>query len=288
VSNQTTSQPGDSKDEPLDPGDRRSDRSDDEVLRRIGEIADATNLTVRTLHYYEEIGLLTPAARSAAGHRLYGSAAVEQLYRISMLRQLGLPLEQIRITLETSETDVRSLIGDHLSALEARLVAENRLRSRLLQLVDKLESTEDTTGDLLSVLEDMNMLETTLDRRIAILVYEDIEAAFEYLTQVFGFGPGELVRDPDGNVVHGEIQAGDGEFWLHAESEPFGLKSPRNLGGATGTMAIMVDDVDAHHRHAAEHKATIRYEPTDQPYGYREYSAVDPEGHLWSFMKPLT
>ena len=32
---------------------------------------------------------------------------------------------------------------------------------------------------------------------------------------------------------------------------------------------------------------TIMYEPVDQPYGYREYSAVDPEGHLWSFMKPL-
>lgn len=257
-------------------------------MRRIGEIADATNLTVRTLHYYEEIGLLTPTARTAAGHRLYGSGAVEQLYRISTLRQLGLPLEQIRATLGQSGVDVRSVISDHLATIEARLVAENRLRSRLLQLADTLESGEDTTGDLLNVLEDMTMLETSLDRRIAILVYEDIETAFDYLTRVFGFGPGELTRDPDGNVVHGEIQAGDGEFWLHTESEPFGLKSPNNLGGATGTMAIMVDDVDAHHRHAAEEGATVRYEPVDQPYGYREYSAVDLEGHLWSFMKPLT
>jgi len=259
-----------------------------EEVRRIGEIADATNLTVRTLHYYEEIGLLAPTARSSAGHRLYGTEAVEQLYRISMLRQLGLSLEQVCAIVETADTDVRSLIADHLAAIEARLVAENRLRSRLLRLVDTLESGEDTTGDLLSVLEDMNMLETTLDRRIAILVYEDIEAAFDYLTRVFGFGPGKLMRDLDGDVVHGEIQAGDGEFWLHMESEPFGLRSPRNLGGASGTMAIMVDDVDAHHRHAVAQGATIRYEPIDQPYGYREYSAVDLEGHLWSFMKPLT
>ncbi len=256
-------------------------------MRRIGEIAEASNLTVRTLHYYEEIGLLAPARRSRAGHRLYGSEAVEQLYRISMLRQLGLPLDQVRTTLETTDTDVRSMIAEHLSALESRLMAENRLRGRLLRLADDLESNEDTTGDLLSVLEDMNMLETTLDRRIAILVYADIEAAYDYLSRVFGFGPGELTRDPDGNVVHGEIQAGDGEFWLHGESEPFGLKSPANLGGASGTMAIMVADVDAHHRHAVEQGATVRYEPTDQPYGYREYSAVDLEGHLWSFMKPL-
>ena len=212
---------------------------------------------------------------------------VKQLYRISMLRQLGLPLEQVRATLATTTSDVSALMADHLAAIEARLVAENRLRSRLLRLVDTLESDEDTTGDLLSVLEDMNMMETTLDRRIAILVYQDIAAAFDYLTRVYGFGPGELMRDPDGNVVHGEIQAGDGEFWLHTEAEPFGLRSPTNLGGATGTMAIMVDDVDAHHRFAVEQGATVRYEPTDQPYGYREYGAVDLEGHLWSFMKPL-
>jgi DNA-binding transcriptional MerR regulator len=254
---------------------------------RIGEIADATNLTVRTLHYYEEIGLLDPAARSPAGHRLYGTDTIEQLYRITALRQLGLSLDQVRDSLADQDADVRSLIVEHLAAIEARLVTENRLRSRLLRLADTLQHDEDTTRDLLNVLEDMNMLESTVERRIAILVYEDIEAALDYLVRVFGFGPGELMRDSDGQVVHAEIQAGDGEFWLHMESEPFGLKTPKHLGGASGTMAIIVGDVDAHHRHAAEHGATIRYQPIDQPYGYREYSAVDPEGHLWSFMKPI-
>jgi uncharacterized glyoxalase superfamily protein PhnB len=49
----------------------------------------------------------------------------------------------------------------------------------------------------------------------------------------------------------------------------------------------MVDDVDAHHQHSAQQGAEILYEPSDMPYGYREYSARDPEGGLWSFMKPL-
>lgn len=265
-----------------------SEKAGESVVRRIGEIAAAAGLTVRTLHYYEEIGLLTPAGRSESGHRLYGPDAVERLYRISLLRDLGLPLEKIRATLADTDTDVRSLVVDHLAALEAQLVRVNRLRSRLVQLADRLDSGEDTTSDLLSVMEDMNMMETTLDRRIAILVYEDIEGAFDYLTRVFGFGPGEPTRDPDGTAIHGEIHAGDGEFWLHRKSEPFGLRSPSHLGGASGTMAIMVDDVDAHYRHAVEQRATIRFVPTDQPYGYREYSAVDLEGHLWSFMKPLS
>ncbi len=49
----------------------------------------------------------------------------------------------------------------------------------------------------------------------------------------------------------------------------------------------MVEDVDAHHRHALAEGAEILYSPIDMPYGYREYSARDPEGGLWSFMKPL-
>lgn len=262
---------------------------------KIGDIARTSGMTVRALRYYEEIGLITPQSRTESGHRLYGPDAVERLYKISLLRQLGLPLNAVRASLEADRTDhdsnalsdLRSLMTEHLAAVDARLAAETRLRGRLVKLVGTLESTEDTSGVLLSVLEDMKMLETTLERRIAILVYEDIEAAYDYLMTVFGFGPGELTRDPDGNAVHAEIQAGDGEFWLHTESEQFGLASPNNLGGASGTMAVLVDDVDAHHRFAVENGATIRYEPIDQPYGYREYSAVDIDGHLWSFMKPL-
>jgi MerR family transcriptional regulator, thiopeptide resistance regulator len=76
-------------------------------------------------------------------------------------------------------------------------------------------------------------------------------------------------------------------LWLHREAPEFDLASPRALGAATGMVAILVDDVDTHYRHAVAEGAVIRYAPVDQPYGYREYSAVDCEGHLWSFMKPL-
>ena len=127
----------------------------------------------------------------------------------------------------------------------------------------------------------------SVQRPISILVYEDLEGAFEHLTQVFGLGPGELMRDGDGRVVHGEIQAGDGVIWLHLESPEFGLSSPRNLGGCSATIAVMVDDVDAHHRHASAHGADVVSDPIDESYGYREYGARDPEGGLWSFMKPL-
>ena len=131
------------------------------------------------------------------------------------------------------------------------------------------------------------MLDATVQRRISILVYSDLETAHDYLVRVFGLGPGQLTRDDAGRIVHGELQAGDGVVWLHPESPEYALASPRSLGAATAMVAVMVDDVDAHFRHASEHGATVVYEPVDQPYGYREYSARDSEGGLWSFMKPL-
>lgn len=63
---------------------------------RIGELAEATGLTVRALLHYEAMNLVIPTARTPGGHRLYGPRAVEQLYQVLALRPLGLPLEDIR------------------------------------------------------------------------------------------------------------------------------------------------------------------------------------------------
>jgi DNA-binding transcriptional MerR regulator len=258
------------------------------VGRKVGELAAATGLTVRTLHYYEEIGLLAASGRTDAGHRLYADADVERLYRICLLRRLGLPLVEIGHALDDPAWSLRSAMATHLRELDRRLEAGSRLRARLVQLAATTGTPDGPASEsLIKVLEEMTMLDTTVQRRISILVYKDLEGAYEFLTRVFGLGPGTLDRDKEGHVVHGEIQAGDGVVWLHPESPKWGLASPRSLGGATGMVAVMVDDVDAHFRHAREQGAVIDYEPVDQPYGYREYSARDLEGGLWSFMKPL-
>lgn len=78
---------------------------------RVGELAEAAGMTVRTLHHYEQIGLLVPATRTSGDHRLYGEADVERLYRIRALRGLGMSLEDIRAAL-----DNRSVLADVLRA----------------------------------------------------------------------------------------------------------------------------------------------------------------------------
>jgi DNA-binding transcriptional MerR regulator len=269
--------------------------------QKIGELAATTGLTVRTLHYYEEIGLLPPPARTMAGHRVYSERHVERIYRILLLRRLGLSLDDVASALGDENWDPRATMAKHLADVDARLIAMGRLRGRLARVLgaqgdERTEERADkptddrsqaSTADLLRIVEDMNMLDNAIERRISILVYADMEAAFDYLVRVFRLGPGKLTRDGDGRVVHGEIHAGDGVVWLHPESEKWKLASPRSVGASTAMTVVMVDDVDAHFRHAKAQGAAIDYEPVDQPYGYREYSARDSEGGMWSFMKEL-
>lgn len=250
--------------------------------RRIGDLARASGLTVRALHHYEDVGLLRPA-RTAAGHRVYGDDDVDRLYRVIALRRLGLSLGEIARALDDGG-DLRDVMRRQLAELDERLAATARLRNRLVAL---LASDRPGTDDLLAYLEETTMLEAAPRRRIGILVYEDLDAAFTFLVDVFGLGPGEVTRSPDGTAVHAEVEAGDGVLWLHPEAPAFKLASPKHTGAATAMVAVMVDDVDAHFRHAEAKGAEIVYEPMDQPYGYREYGARDGEGGLWSFMKPL-
>ena len=70
---------------------------------KVGELADRTGLSVRTLHHYDQIGLLAPEGRTRAGHRIYGLAQVRRLQQIASFRHLGLSLEEIRECLERPE-----------------------------------------------------------------------------------------------------------------------------------------------------------------------------------------
>src|SRR2546423_10964181 len=139
-----------------------------ETGRRVGELASATGLTVRTLHYYEEIGLLRAARRTDAGHRLYADADVERLYRICLLRRLGLPLNEIGRALDDPAWSLGAAMATHLHELERRLEAEGRLRGRLAHLVDAMgDSKGPLTNELLEVPAPMTMLDPTVHRRIS-------------------------------------------------------------------------------------------------------------------------
>jgi DNA-binding transcriptional MerR regulator len=244
-------------------------------------------LTVRTLHYYDQIGLLVPSGRSQIGHRLYSADDLARLYLITRLRTIGMTLKDIARAVQ-DDADLEVVLGRHIDQLDRWLAVDHRLRQRLAAIVGTLSARgQPSTEDYLELLEEMTMTETSVRRRIPGLVYADIEAAHTFLTEVFGLEPGRLTRDEHGTVVHGEVTAGDGVVWLHRVSPEFGLDSPCHTGVETGGVSVVVDDVDAHYQRTKGHGAEIVYELADMPYGVREYGVRDLEHRLWSFMTPL-
>jgi len=119
---------------------------------KIGELARRTGLTVRTLHHYDSIGLLSPADRSEGGHRVYGDADVRRLYRIVSLRSLGFPLEAIAAALDRDGFDARAAVEEHLRGLEDQIERDRMLRRTLRSLLDRLG-----TEDFLTTIEEMTM-----------------------------------------------------------------------------------------------------------------------------------
>ncbi|MCB9780939.1 MAG: MerR family transcriptional regulator [Alphaproteobacteria bacterium] len=87
---------------------------------RIGELAAATGLTVRTLHHYEQLGLLSPA-RSDGEHRLYDRDDVERLYAVRALAELGLGLREIGLVLDGAVQDLPDLLRRHRAKVEEEL-----------------------------------------------------------------------------------------------------------------------------------------------------------------------
>lgn len=263
-------------------------KSNEDLRWKVGEIAEATGLTVRALHHYEAIGLVAPTERTKSGHRLYGPQALTQLYRVLTLRALGLPLARIRTLITSDPPPLRTILLEQLELISQRFQQHATLRDRIATVLGQLEHQEaDSTAQVLPMIQEIVSWQLPVERKIAILIYADLAAAHEYLCTIFGFVPGTIASDDNGFAVHAVVYAGHNEFWLHPETPRFALRSPNQLGASTSTMAVMVEDVDEHYQRAVSQGANIHYEPVDQPYGFREYSASDHEGHFWSFMHAL-
>ena len=128
---------------------------------KVGELARATGLTVRTLHHYDEVGLLSPSARTEAGHRLYEESDVRRLYRIVALRQIGLSLEEVKQCLDEEGSDPRPTLRRHLVELQRRIDLHESLKDRLSRILERLErAAEPTTTEFLEALEVMERMES--------------------------------------------------------------------------------------------------------------------------------
>ncbi|MEU3951548.1 MerR family transcriptional regulator [Streptomyces achromogenes] len=113
-------------------------------LFTIGELAGATGLSVRTIRFWSDEGVLAPAARSLGGYRLYDAAGAARLELIRTLRELGLGLDEVRTVL-AGERTVAEVAATHVAALDARIRALKVTRAVLSTVARRGAEAEETT-----------------------------------------------------------------------------------------------------------------------------------------------
>ncbi|MFF9640819.1 MerR family transcriptional regulator [Kitasatospora aureofaciens] len=141
-------------------------------LLTIGELARRTGLTVKTVRFYSDQGIVSPADRNPAGHRRYGADAVARLDLVRTLRELGLGLPEVRQVLEC-EHGLPEVAAAHAAALDVR-IRVLRLRQAVLRTVAARGATAE---------------ELTLVHRLARLTQDERgRLVGEFLAEVFGAG----------------------------------------------------------------------------------------------------
>jgi DNA-binding transcriptional MerR regulator len=126
---------------------------------KVGELARDSGVSIRTLHYYDEIGLLSPANNSAAGHRLYGVRELTRLQQIRSLQQLGFRLKEIRSMLLSSAPSPLSVVEMHLARAKQQIALQQQLCDRLESLACSMRSQTVSVHQLIQTIEAMNMFE---------------------------------------------------------------------------------------------------------------------------------
>lgn len=109
-------------------------------MLKVGELARRSGLTVRALHHFDQIGLLSPSARSDAGYRLYGRDDVARLHAIQALRHLGLPLKEVAAMLAGDGEPLPVIVARQIRALDHEIARASALRGRLSLLMDKFSA----------------------------------------------------------------------------------------------------------------------------------------------------
>ena len=123
---------------------------------------------------------------------------------------------------------------------------------------------------------------------IPTMVYNDANAALNFLTKALGFTEHFVYRDDKNNLQHAELALGNAMIMIspHNSESAFGkfIGTPADANKLnTQTAYFIIDEIDAHYKNAKANGAKIIIDIKDEDYGGRGYSCTDPEGYIWNF-----
>lgn len=129
-------------------------------MLKIGQVAEKTGISIRSLRHYDEVGLLKPSGHSESGYRLYAKDDILRLSQIVALKQMRIPLKKIKQLIDDEGMTLKETLQMQQAALKEQLRKEQavctRLEHLLIQLSDKSTPSLDT---VYQTIEDIKMLE---------------------------------------------------------------------------------------------------------------------------------
>ncbi|SHO54220.1 MerR family transcriptional regulator [Anaerocolumna xylanovorans] len=165
-------------------------------MKTVKDVSEITGVSIRTLRYYDEIGLLKPTQLTEAGYRLYDNKSLEKLQQIMFFRELAIPLTDIKKIMDDPDYDKEQALLAQKSLLESK---RNRLNGIIELLTDVMKGVNTMSFEAFSDDDVQKMLDHTLENMSKetlaeqVKKYGSIEKYREYLTA--GFQNEQAVAD---------------------------------------------------------------------------------------------
>ncbi|QHW34034.1 MerR family transcriptional regulator [Paenibacillus rhizovicinus] len=114
---------------------------------KVGELAKLTGLTVRTLRFYDNIGLFSPSAFSDSGHRLYDERDIARLHQILALKELNLSLDEVRAVLSGGEYSPADIVAQQMARVKETIRVQQKLLGELEHVSSLMQAKESLSVD---------------------------------------------------------------------------------------------------------------------------------------------
>src|SRR3982751_1607967 len=148
----------------------------------VGALAASTGITVRTLHHYDAIGLLSPSGRTDGGYRLYSDEDIRRLEYIVLLRGVGLTLAEIAQAISTTPQDLQRILETHSAEMRRRADEALKLVDRLDHMTERLRThTLQSIDEALATIQVVPLFEQYFDRNQLTVIREHARELGEHV-----------------------------------------------------------------------------------------------------------